>query len=74
MAVLGCYFFDHNVWDILPNLVPSSRGELEITHVLDAYMKTGDLEAYHYDGFWSDMGTFDNWTAVSQRVSSRCQS
>jgi glucose-1-phosphate thymidylyltransferase len=70
-AVLGCYFCDHNVWSILPSLVASARGELEITHVLESYLKTGDLEAYQYSGYWSDMGTFHNWMTVSERVASK---
>ena len=73
LAVLGCYFFDERVWDILPEIRPSERGELEITHVLDAYMEMGQLEGYFYDGYWSDMGTFENWMTVSQRVRSKCK-
>jgi len=72
-AILGCYFFDRTVWDILPSIKPSARGELEITHVLEEYMKQDKLEAYGYDGYWSDMGTFETWTEVSQRIADRCQ-
>ena len=68
LAVLGCYFFDHRVWEILPTLTPSARGELEITHVLGAYMADGKLEAYNYEGFWSDLGTFENLMKVATRV------
>ena len=71
MAILGCYFFDAEVWNMLPNLQASGRGELEITDVLRFYMTDDRLVSFAYDDYWSDMGTFDNWMTVSQRVASK---
>jgi glucose-1-phosphate thymidylyltransferase len=68
LAVLGCYFFDEAVWDYVEQVEPSHRGELEITDVLKFYMEDDKLTYYMYGGFWSDMGVFETWMTVSQRL------
>ena len=55
-AVTGVYCYDASVWDVLPNLKPSGRGELEITDVNNHYAETGALEADVVEGFWGDAG------------------
>jgi glucose-1-phosphate thymidylyltransferase len=55
-AVTGIYFYDLQVWDILPTLEPSGRGELEITDVNNWYVEHGEMEADVVDGFWGDAG------------------
>ena len=40
-AVTGVYFYDENVWEVLPDLKPSGRGELEITDVNNWYVERG---------------------------------
>jgi len=50
-AVTGVYFYDAQVWDILPTLEASGRGELEITDVNNAYVGRGALEADVLEGF-----------------------
>ncbi|MDD5504384.1 MAG: sugar phosphate nucleotidyltransferase [Candidatus Omnitrophica bacterium] len=57
-AVTGIYMYDGSVFDIIKDLRPSKRGELEITDVNNVYIKRGLM---HYDiltGFWTDSGTF----------------
>jgi glucose-1-phosphate thymidylyltransferase len=55
-AVTGVYFYDGEVWDVLPTLKPSGRGELEITDVNNWYVGRGEMEADVVDGFWGDAG------------------
>jgi glucose-1-phosphate thymidylyltransferase len=55
-AVTGAYFYDAQVWDVLPSLKPSGRGELEITDVNNWYVARGMMEADVVDGFWGDAG------------------
>ncbi|HIH21130.1 MAG TPA: NTP transferase domain-containing protein [Candidatus Diapherotrites archaeon] len=59
-AVTGFYLYDENVFEIIRALKPSARGELEITDVNNAYLKSGSLKARVLEGFWSDAGTFDS--------------
>jgi glucose-1-phosphate thymidylyltransferase len=55
-AVTGIYFYDEQVWDVIPTLEPSGRGELEITDVNNWYVSSGQMEADTVDGFWGDAG------------------
>jgi len=55
-AVTGVYFYDEQVWDVLPTLEPSGRGELEITDVNNWYVSRGEMEADVVEGFWGDAG------------------
>jgi len=55
-AVTGVYFYDDQVWDMLPTLTPSARGELEITDVNNWYVDRGEMEADVVTGFWGDAG------------------
>ena len=55
-AVTGIYFYDEQVWDVLPTLEPSGRGELEITDVNNWYVEQGAMEYDVLEGFWGDAG------------------
>lgn len=55
-AVVGIYLYDQSVFDIIENLIPSGRGELEITDVNNAYIKRGELKHSFLDGWWADAG------------------
>ena len=59
-AVTGLYIYDAEVFNIIKTLKPSTRGELEITDVNNAYIKKGLMEEKIVKGFWSDAGTFDS--------------
>lgn len=70
-AVVGVYMYDHRVWEILPSLRPSGRGELEITDVNNAYLNLGMLEYDIVDGWWTDAGTFDSLLHAAQLVADK---
>src|SRR4051794_37531046 len=55
-AVIGVYFYDKNVFDVVRQLKPSARNELEITDVNNAYIERGEMTADKVHGFWADAG------------------
>jgi glucose-1-phosphate thymidylyltransferase len=68
-AVTGIYFYDETVWDVLPTLQPSGRGELEITDVNNWYVERGEMQYDILDGFWGDAGeSIDAYHAVNDFV------
>ena len=65
-AVVGVYFYDASVFDIIRTVEPSARGEYEITAVNNAYIDRDELEYSLVHGKWVDAGTFDSLTEASQ--------
>jgi len=60
LAVTGIYMYDASVFDKIKTLVPSKRGELEITDVNNAYIREGTMTFSHLEGWWTDAGTFES--------------
>lgn len=67
-AVIGIYFFDATVFDIIKTLKPSDRGELEITDVNNHYINRGEMTWNELDGWWTDAGTFESLLRASNLV------
>jgi len=68
-AVTGVYFYDGAVWDVLPRLQPSGRGELEISDVNNWYIERSAMEYDVIEGFWGDAGeSIDVYYAVNDFV------
>ncbi|MBR1925915.1 MAG: glucose-1-phosphate thymidylyltransferase RfbA [Clostridia bacterium] len=59
LAITGLYFFDHTVSEIAKNVKPSERGELEITSVINEYIKRKQIKLNEMDNdvVWMDVGT-----------------
>ena len=55
-AVVGLYCYPPDVFDIIDELKPSSRGELEITDVNREYARQGRLHVRRVEGWWHDGG------------------
>ena len=68
-AVTGLYFYDPTVFEFLPSLSPSARGELEITDVNNWFVEQGTMEYDVLEGFWGDAGeSIDAYYAVNDFV------
>jgi glucose-1-phosphate thymidylyltransferase len=69
-AVPGLYFYDNRVLDVARGLVPSRRGELEITAVNETYLRWGQLRVTTLDRgtAWLDTGTFASLVQASEYV------
>ena len=55
-AVTGLYLYDARVFEMIRGLVPSARGELEITDVNNEYLRLGRLGHEVVEGYWADCG------------------
>ena len=55
-AVTGVYLYDSSVFEFIPTLSPSQRGELEITDVNNWYVEQGVMTYEVVEGFWGDAG------------------
>ncbi len=69
-AVTGLYFYDGTVVERAKKLIPSARGELEITDLNRSYLASGDLRVNKMGRgvAWLDSGTYDSLLAASQFV------
>jgi glucose-1-phosphate thymidylyltransferase len=70
LAVVGIYFYDSQVFDLIRTLKPSARGELEITDVNNHYLREGSLHCDRLQGWWTDAGTFESLASANELVRS----
>ena len=68
LAVVGIYFYDSEVFDVIATLKPSGRGELEITDVNNHYLREGKLHCDRLSGWWTDAGTFESLAHANELV------
>lgn len=70
LAVVGLYFFSNNVVEIAKNTERSSRGELEITDINKAFLKSGKLKLKKLGRglAWLDTGTISSLYEASEYV------
>ncbi len=69
-AVVGLYFYPNSVVRIAKNILPSERGELEITTVNEEYLNQGNLKIKTLSrGYaWLDTGTHESLTEATEFV------
>ena len=71
LAQTGCYLFDNRCFEVINNLKPSAREELEITDVSKWYIDQGELTYSILQDEWIDAGTFDSLLDAAQLVRER---
>ena len=69
-AVIGLYFYPNDVIKVAENVIPSERGELEITSVNQSFLSSGrlKLEIMGRGYAWLDTGTHDSLLAASEYI------
>ncbi len=70
-CVTGTYVYDSRVVEIAKGLVPSARGEIEITAVNNKFLEMGELTVKKIEGEWMDAGTFDSLLEASSIVKNK---
>lgn len=60
-AVIGVYIYDSSVFEVIRNIIPSERGELEISDVNNEYVRQNQLTYGIVNGNWTDAGTFESY-------------
>ena len=72
LAITGLYHFPYDVVDLITSTRKSSRGEFEVTDLLNLYLDKSrlQLEKYSRGIYWLDAGTFENLNEASQFVRS----
>jgi len=73
-AITGCYLFDQQFFQYFKDLIPSARGEYEITDIIERYHRDGKLKANPYYKMWHDMGTHEAIAYVNNYFHSRTRS
>jgi glucose-1-phosphate thymidylyltransferase len=71
LACTGLYMYDSSVFSAVDRVIPSLRGELEITDVNNMLIEDGHVHSETIEGWWQDAGTFDTYMAVNRLLSER---
>jgi len=66
LCVIGVYIFDSDVFDIVKTLRASSRGEFEITDIINVYINNKNVLYSIAEGWWTDAGTFSSYAKANE--------
>lgn len=73
LAISGCYLFTPRFFDYFQQIVPSSRGEYEITDIIKHYLQDDNLSYSTINGLWSDVGTHESIAFVNNYLYNKTQ-
>ena len=71
LAITGLYMFDNTVFDKIPKLTKSERGEFEIVDLLNLYLQEEKLSYSTLQEAWFDVGTFDGLQEASLYIANQ---
>jgi len=71
LAQTGVYMYDNAVFDIIRDIKPSPRDELEITDVNNIYIERAEMTFNILQGWWTDAGTFQSLLKANLLVASK---
>ncbi|MBD3360072.1 MAG: NTP transferase domain-containing protein [Candidatus Buchananbacteria bacterium] len=71
LAVTGLYLYDNQIWQIIDDLQPSFRGELEITDVNNYYLKRNQLGYNILKKDWFDLDTFSTLLQANLKMAQK---
>jgi len=60
LAISGCYLFTPAFFEYFQEILPSARGEFEITDIIKKYLEDDKLTYNLVGGLWSDAGTHES--------------
>ena len=66
LAVIGVYLYPPTVFELIPQLKPSTRGELEITDLNNLLLQQDRLSCQELAGWWIDVGTEERLAEAEQ--------
>ena len=68
LCITGVYIYDSDVFDIIQEIKPSKRGELEITDINNEYIRRKKTSYFLLEGMWTDAGTWDSYMYANQEI------
>ena len=65
-CITGIYIYDMKVFEIIKNIRPSTRGEIEVTDINNEYLKYNKASWSVIEGMWTDAGTWESYKIANE--------